>query len=74
MSRKEWIAVVVVIGLGIVWQIPRHDGAMSTNGEPRAGSSAEAQAAEGAEPSARTAPAEVAGPYRTIALEVTGMT
>jgi hypothetical protein len=74
MSRKEWIAVIVVIGLGIVWQIPRHDDAMPAGAEPHALSPAEVQPAEGERPSEPAAAAEPVGPYRTIALEVTGMT
>ena len=73
MSRKEWYAVIVVIGLGIVWQIPRHDDAM-TSGAEHLTHSAEAGAAEGEQLSAPASAAEPAGPYRTIVLEVTGMT
>lgn len=61
MSRKEWIAVIVVIGLGIVWQIPRHDEAMPAHVDAH-------------EHAPAPAPEELAGPFRTITLEVTGMT
>lgn len=74
MSRKEWIAVIVVIGLGIVWQIPRHDEAMPASAERHTHSSAEVQSGEGDHLSEPASAAEDRGPYRTIALEVTGMT
>jgi len=70
MSWKHWIAVVLVIGLGIVAQIPRHQ-------EGAAGDATHEHAPAGAAAPAATStssPAEPAGPYRTIALEVTGMT
>lgn len=74
MSRKEWIAVIVVIGLGVLWQIPRHDDAMPAGGEDHMHSPTQVQGAEreGAFPTADAA--EAAHPYRTIALQVTGMT
>jgi hypothetical protein len=61
MGWKQWSAVAVVIGGGILLQIPNHDemdmaGVGSEHSEMPA-SMAEAQ-----------------GPYRTVALEVTGMT
>lgn len=62
MSRKEWILVIIVIGLGIVWQIPRHDDVMLPGREPHPVARGDAVAGE------------PAGPYRTVALEVTGMT
>lgn len=74
MSRKEWIAVIVVIGLGIVWQIPRHEDAMTEGAEHQTHAPAEVQGMEGEQVSAPGATAEPVGPYRTIALEVTGMT
>ena len=74
MSRKEWIAVFVVIGLGIVWQIPRHDDAMPADVEHHTHSPAEVQTEEGEQASERATAAEPVGAYRTIALEVTGMT
>lgn len=74
MSRKEWIAVIVVIGLAIVWQIPRHDAAMPGGAGHHTHSAVEAQGADGDGASGPATPAERAGPYRTIALEVTGMT
>lgn len=61
MTRKHWTAVLVVIGLGIVSQIPGHEEAM-TEHRPLEERSALADAAA------------ANGPYRTIALEVTGMT
>lgn len=74
MSRKEWIAVIVVIGLGIVWQIPRHDDAMTAGAEHQTHAPAEVQSMEGEQVSEPGAAAEPIGPYRTITLEVTGMT
>ena len=71
MSRKEWVAVVVVIGLGIVWQIAGHDDAMTGEGEQHTHSAAEMAPDQ---TSAPADPTEAAGPYRTVALEVTGMT
>lgn len=62
MSWKHWTAVVLVIGLGIVSQIPRHEDTMEEHPHTRQTTAAAATS---------DAPA---GPYRTIALEVTGMT
>lgn len=62
MSWKQWTAVVVVIGLGIVLQIPSHDGAMVQQ-EPSERTAAPAAASDASE-----------APYRTITLDVTGMT
>lgn len=71
MSWKHWTAVVLVIGLGIVAQIPRHQ-------EGAAGDAAHEHASTGTmpppNPSSANAASEPGGPYRTIALEVTGMT
>ena len=61
MSWKEWTAVGVVIGAGILFQIPGHDDAQM---DPEAMGHGDM-------------PGEMAvatGPYRTVALEVTGMT
>lgn len=62
MSWKHWTVVGLVIGLGVLWQIPRHENA--TDDHPHATRTA--------------APADPgdthAGPHRTIALEVAGMT
>jgi hypothetical protein len=61
MSWKHWTAVTVVIGLGIVSQIPGSDDmAMS--------------APSGIDSPGAASEADVAGAYRTVALEVTGMT
>lgn len=64
MSWKHWTAVVVVIGAGILLQIPRHDPMFIAAGEHMRGAAAPV--------SSRSA--EAVGPYRTVALEVTGMT
>lgn len=61
MGWKQWSAVAVVIGGGILLQIPGHDEMEMDIG------------VMGQEPM----PAEmthVTGPYRTVALDVTGMT
>jgi len=62
MGWKQWSAVAVVIGVGVVLQIPGHDVMeMDDHAEMRAGPT----------------PAEMAdpeGPYRTVALDVAGMT
>lgn len=68
MSWKHWTAILAVIGVGIVLQIPRHDPAMeehqhSTVDARPDGSPAVPQTRE-----------QEDGPYRTVALEVTGMT
>ena len=63
MSWKHWMAVLGVIGLGIVLQIADHDAA-----------SMDHPAAPAATASPTGAEAEPSGPYRTVALEVTGMT
>lgn len=72
MSRKEWIGVLVVVGLGIVWQIPGHDDAMTDDHEAHGYVGSEVPVAHGASPSSTDM--EIGGPYRTVALEVTGMT
>ena len=61
MGWKQWSAVAVLIGGGILLQIPGHDTAEMDH------------AAMGHE----TLPADMAeaqGPYTTVALDVTGMT
>lgn len=60
MGWKQWSAVAVVIGGGILLQIPGHDAEMD---QPAMGHGE--MPAELAEPE---------GPYRTVALHVTGMT
>lgn len=75
MSWKEWMAVVLVIGVGVLAQIVGHDEGMSEM---------EGEGHEHAVPEARSTGGETAlppalsdaeaGPYRTIVLEVTGMT
>ena len=57
---KEWTVVTLVIGAGVLWQIPGHDD-MEMD---RAGRHDEMSMES----------AEVEGPYRTVALHVTGMT
>lgn len=61
MGWKQWSAVAVVIGGGILLQIPGHHG-MDL---PRHGT----EAAEA--PGTRS---EMPAPYTTVALDVTGMT
>ncbi|MHB1169389.1 MAG: heavy-metal-associated domain-containing protein [Longimicrobiales bacterium] len=68
MSWKHWTAVLVVIGVGIVLQIPKDDGETMEEHALTPGG-----AASGVESSAVPA-AESAGPWRTMVLEVTGMT
>ncbi len=61
MSWKEWTAVSVVIGAGILLQIPGHDDAqMDHEAMGRGDMPAQMAAATGV--------------YRTVALDVTGMT
>lgn len=60
MTRKEWAAVAVVIGGGILLQVAGHDGMQMDRG------------AVGAEDTASVA--EPPGPFRQVALDVTGMT
>ena len=61
MSWKEWTAVGLVIGGGILLQIPGHDvGAVGHEDMGHGDMPAEMAAAT--------------GPYRTVALDVTGMT
>lgn len=63
MGWKQWSAVAVVIGGGILLQIPGHD---EMDMEMDAGAM-----------EAGVMPAEmthVTGPYRTVVLDVTGMT
>lgn len=61
MGWKQWFAVALVIGGGILLQIPGHQDAEMDHA-----------AMEHGEVPAHTAEAQ--GPYRTVALEVTGMT
>ena len=61
MTSKEWAAVAVVVGGGILLQIPGHD---EMNMDPTAMGPSEMPADM----------AEVVGPYEQVALDVTGMT
>ncbi len=61
MHWKEWTAVGVVIGAGILLQIPGHDDAQMDPEAMGRGDMASDIAA-------------VRSPYRTVALDVTGMT
>lgn len=63
MSHKEWTAAALVIGLGILLQIPGHD-AVDMEGMNHAG---------GARMDA-TADPSLAASRRTVTLDVTGMT
>lgn len=65
MSWKEWTAIGLVIGFGIFLQIPGHD-ATETGHEAHPGASSSRLHS--------TEPADEQGPFRTVALEVTGMT
>lgn len=58
MGWRQWSAVAVVIGGGILLQIPGHDAEMASMGH------IEMPAEIG----------DARGPYHTVALEVTGMT
>lgn len=69
MSWKHWTAVLVVIGLGIVLQIPRHDSETTDEHAHTPG-----DAASPTESSDVPVAAEPVGPWRTMVLEVTGMT
>lgn len=71
MSRRHWLAVAVVLGAGILLQIPGH----GRTGEEHDGHPAvDAPEPVRSDQPAGPGPAAMAGPYRTIALEVTGMT
>ena len=70
MSRKHWNVVAVVIGAGILLQIPGHGG----RGEEHGGHTAVEVPARASDQSRGAGPDPAAGPYRTIVLEVTGMT
>lgn len=74
MTRKEWTAVIVVVGLGIVLQIPRHDESMTERPEEHAHPAAGVGPSDAFSAESFAREPEPAGPYRTIALEVTGMT
>lgn len=74
MSWKHWVAVIAVIGFGIVWQIPRHEEAMTDDTAGHAHSTASGAVTDPDSSVATAREPEPAGPYRTIALEVTGMT
>ncbi len=61
MTSKEWAAVAVVVGGGILLQIPGHD---EMTMDPTAVRHSEMPADM----------AEVVGPYEQVALDVTGLT
>jgi len=67
MSRKEWTAAALVIGLGILLQIPGHDAANMADmeGMDHAGGMHDVNATP--DPSAPIT-------RRTVTLDVTGMT
>ncbi len=63
MSWKQWTAVGLVIGFGILLQIPGHDSMEMDHG------------GQGLmESTTMTSVEELGGPYRMISLDVTGMT
>jgi len=62
MSKKEWTAVVLVILVGIILQIP---GGMGNRGKP---------ATERHASAAVDAASQDVGPYQTVHLDVAGMT
>lgn len=70
MSWKQWTAIVLVIGVGIVLQIPLHEGEMEEHPHPTAGETSSDSPPSDAAPGA----SEPVGPHRTIDLHVTGMT
>ncbi|MGH7446031.1 MAG: hypothetical protein ACRELT_00625, partial [Longimicrobiales bacterium] len=70
VSSKQWAAVIVVIGLGIVLQIPGHEEDVGGAAEHHRHPAAERPDSRGDAPRQP----EPAGPYRTVALEVKGMT
>ena len=61
MGWKQWTAVTVLIGGGILLQIPGHDDASMDSADM-----GHSEMPEGI--------AEPQGPYTTVALDVTGMT
>lgn len=63
MSWKQWSLVGIVIGLGILWQIP----------EQHARPAAESRESAHAHESTSAIPA-AEGSYRNVDLEITGMT
>jgi len=64
MTRKEWAAVAVVIGGGILLQIRGHDDAMMDH----------AGMEHGEMPAEMVQAAEANARLQTVALDVTGMT
>lgn len=71
MNWKEWTAVAVVIGGGILLQIPVPMDSMDMGGVD--GGAMQQVTTSPSEGGAAEAATEV-GPYRTVALDVTGMT
>jgi hypothetical protein len=67
VSWKQWTAVLVVIGVGVVLQIPRHDETMDEHSHTPGGAASNVE-------SSAVPIAEPAGLWRTIVLEVKGMT
>ena len=68
MSRMQWILVLVLIVGGILLQIPEGGGDMAMPGDVTAGAAASGASGSGA------VEREPDGPYRTLVLDVTGMT
>lgn len=74
MTLKEWTAVIIVVGLGIVLQIPRHDEGMTKRSEDHAHPAGGLGPSDPGTAAHSVREPEPSRPYRTIALEVTGMT
>lgn len=72
MTRKEWIVVIVAIGLGVVWQIPRHDEGMSPIHDAHGSARSGGPGSPGGDTDGDDT--VIQGPYRTITLKVSGMT
>lgn len=67
MSRVQWFFVFLLVIGGILFQIPSHDRGVMDHGEGIPG-------AVSAHDSTRAGEVAESGAYRTVLLEVTGMT
>jgi len=71
MDWKQWSLVVVLIGGGILLQIPGHDDAEMDHGTVQPGAMDHDASGPAAMPAGMADPRP---PYATVALDVTGMT
>ena len=69
MSRTQWALVAVVLGAGVLLQIPRHDHHAEDGHDPP-----ELAAGGTLESDGGISPSDIPGPGTTVELAVSGMT